>query len=69
MTFQEYTVKGDRFEADIKVPQIQGLANKDLEKSLNEKYRAEGKQLYDQFLDDMENLKNGEGYFSLTAGI
>lgn len=68
VTFQEYTVKGDRFEADIKVPQIQGLANKDLENSLNEKYRAEGKQLYDQFLDEMENLKNGEGYFSVNSG-
>lgn len=68
VTFQEYTVKGDRFEADIKVPQIQGLANKTLENSLNEKYRTEGKQLYDQFLDEMKSLKNGEGSFSVNSG-
>jgi len=37
LTFKEYTVNEDRFKADIKVPAIEGLENKELQNSLNEK--------------------------------
>jgi len=43
LTFKEYTVNEDRFKADIKVPAIEGLENKELQNSLNEKYLAENK--------------------------
>ncbi|HOM02632.1 MAG TPA: DUF3298 domain-containing protein [Acetivibrio sp.] len=68
LTFKEYTVNEDRFKADIKVPSIQGLENKELENSLNEKYLEENKKLYKQFMADMESMKEGEGYLGVDSG-
>ncbi|MBL4937292.1 DUF3298 domain-containing protein [Clostridium sp. YIM B02515] len=69
LTFKEYTVNEDKYKADIKVPSIQGLKNKTLENSLNEKYLAENKKLYDEFKADMENLKkNGDGHLGINSG-
>jgi len=58
--FKEYTVNEDRFKADIKVPAIEGLENKELQNSLNEKYLAENKKLYEEFMAEMENMKKEE---------
>ncbi len=57
LTFRNYTVDEDTFQANIKVPKIQGLENKNLENSLNEKYLAENKKLYDEFMADIKELK------------
>lgn len=61
LTFTEYTVKEDHFDAEIKVPEIQGLEDKDLENSINAKYLEESKALYKQFVADMEGLKEQDG--------
>jgi hypothetical protein len=69
LTLREYTINEDKHKADIKVPLIQGLKNKALENSLNEKYLAENKKLYEGFMTDMENLKkNGDGYSGVNSG-
>jgi hypothetical protein len=69
LTFREYYVNEDKFKADIKVPSIQGLENKTLENSLNEKYLAENKKLYEEFMADMENLKKkGGGNLGVDSG-
>lgn len=69
LTFREYTVNEDKYNADIKVPSIQGLKNKTLESSLNEKYLAENKKLYELFRADMEDLKKeGEGHLGVSSG-
>ncbi len=69
LTFREYTVDEDHFKADIKVPSIQGLEDKDLENSLNEKYLAENKKLYEEFMLEMEDMKkNGAGNFAVDSG-
>ncbi|MBU7005865.1 DUF4179 domain-containing protein [Phosphitispora fastidiosa] len=69
LTFREYTVNEDRFNADIKVPSIHGLENKALENSLNEKYLAENKKLYEEFKVEMENMqKNGQGNSAVDSG-
>lgn len=57
LTFKEYTIKEDNYIADIKTPAIDGLNNKDLQNSLNEKYLDENKKLYEEFTTDMENFK------------
>lgn len=61
LTFKEYTVKEDRFDAEIKVPGIQGLDNKALEKNINAKYLEENKKLYEQFISEMNELKQQGG--------
>jgi hypothetical protein len=70
LTFREYTVKEGKYKADIKVPSIQGLKNKDLENTLNEKYLEENKKLYEDFMADMEDMKksNTDGHMGVDSG-
>lgn len=69
LTFREYAVNEDNFKADIKVPAVQGLKDKNLENSLNEKYLSENKKLYEQFMEDMQTLKkNGGGNLGVNSG-
>jgi len=69
LTFREYKVDENNYNADIKVPEIQGLENKELENSLNEKYLNESKKLYDQFVEDVKDLeKVGGGHLGVDNG-
>lgn len=69
LTFREYTVNEDSYNADIKVLSIQGLENKDLENNLNDKYLTENKKLYEDFMADMEDMKsNGDGHLGVSSG-
>lgn len=69
LTFREYTVNEDSYNADIKVPSIQGLENEDLENNLNDKYLTENKKLYEDFMADMEDMKsNGDGHLGVSSG-
>lgn len=69
LTFKEYAVNEDKHKADIKTPSIQGLKNKELENSLNEKYLTENKKLYEGFMADMEDLKKkGDGHLGVDSG-
>jgi len=53
VTFRELTYQDDHYEADIKVPKIEGLENTDLANSLNEKYLEENTKLYNDFLAEI----------------
>lgn len=69
LTLKEFSVKEEKFDADIKVPEIQGLKNGDLERSINEKYLEENKKLYKQFMSDMEEMKKqGSGNIGAYSG-
>ncbi|MFL0268967.1 DUF3298 and DUF4163 domain-containing protein [Candidatus Clostridium radicumherbarum] len=69
ITFKEYTINQDEYKASLKTPSIQGLDNKTLQNSLNEKYLAENKKLYEQFTEDMKKLKeNGGGHLGVDSG-
>ena len=69
LTFNEYTVNEDKFNANIKTPAIEGLENKELENTLNTKYLEENKKLYDEFISDMKDLKgNGGGNLGINSG-
>lgn len=69
LTFREYKVEEDNYKADIKVPKIQGLEDKDLENSLNKRYLKEGKELYDQFIRDVKDLElAGGGHLGVDNG-
>ena len=69
LTFREYKLKEDTYNADITVPAIQGLENKELESSLNEKYLQENKKLYEDFVAEIEELKkSGGGHMGVDSG-
>ncbi|TCJ04896.1 anti-sigma-V factor rsiV [Cytobacillus praedii] len=69
LTFTEYKVDKEKYQADIKVPAVSDLENEDLAQSLNDKYIKEGKELYDDFMTDMKDLeKNGGGHLGVDSG-
>lgn len=69
LTFREYAVNDGTFNSNIEIPAIQGLENKGLENSLNGKYFEEGKELYEQFNAEMEEMKaNGGGHLGVDSG-
>lgn len=67
-TFRDYKVVEEGFEANIKVPNLSGLENTDLENKLNEQFIAEGQKLYEDFVKQMEEIKKqGEGHIALET--
>ena len=69
LTFREYTVDENTFNANIKVPEISGLKDKKLQNSLNEKYLEENEKLFKEFLADMEDMKEkGGGHLGVDSG-
>jgi hypothetical protein len=69
MTFVEFKVDDEKHHANIKVPAISNLKDKELEKSLNEKYLNENKRLYQEFMLEMESLKEqGDGHLGVESG-
>jgi len=69
LTWTEYEVAEDTYDAKIKVPSIENLENTELANTLNEKYRSEGKALYDDFIAEVGDLKaNGGGHYGIDSG-
>lgn len=68
LTFREFKVDEETYQADIKVPAIKNL-DKELQSTLNQKYLKESKELYQQFQADMKDLKeSGGGHLGVTNG-
>lgn len=69
LTIHEVQLDEESYHASIETPAIEGLENKDLEKTLNEKYLKESQELYDGFQKDMEDLKKqGGGHLGIENG-
>ncbi|MEH7503580.1 DUF3298 domain-containing protein [Neobacillus drentensis] len=69
LTFREFNVDEETYKADIKVPAINNLDNKELQSTLNQKYLKESEKLYQQFQADMKDLKeSGGGHLGVTNG-
>ncbi|MFJ7666263.1 DUF3298 domain-containing protein [Lysinibacillus sp. NPDC097195] len=69
LTWTEYEVAEDTYDAKIKVPSIENLGNTELANTLNEKYRTEGKALYDDFIAEVGDIKaNGGGHYGIDSG-
>lgn len=69
LTFREYKIDEDYYNANVQIPEIQGLENKNLENSLNEKYLKESQELYNQFMDEVKALEQaGGGHLGVDSG-
>lgn len=70
ITFRNYDYDNENYVADIDVPNVEGLDNKELENSLNQKYIAEGKELFDNFTNEVKSMEEieGGGHLAVTAG-
>ncbi|KTD86855.1 DUF3298 and DUF4163 domain-containing protein [Paenibacillus etheri] len=69
LTIKEYIVAEENYDANIKVPAVTNMENKELELGLNNKYLSENKALYDKFQAEIEELKKqGGGHLGLDTG-
>ncbi|GIP39838.1 anti-sigma-V factor RsiV [Paenibacillus sp. J31TS4] len=69
LTFREYKIDNGTTQANIQVPAITNLENKTLEQTLNNKYLEESKKLYDDFIVEMNELKQkGGGHMGVDSG-
>ncbi len=69
LTFKEYKFNDKTYDVNIETPALEGLENKSLQNSLNEKYLTENKELYEQFMNDMKSLEeNGGGHMGVASG-
>lgn len=68
-TVQQLVVDEDHYQADVKTPAIDGLSDKDLQAALNEKYITENKALFEQFEQDVAEMKEmGDGHLGISTG-
>ena len=69
LLLREYTYQEDSYQANLKVPGLDGLNNGGLAAGLNEKYLEENKALYEAFMKDMASLKEaGGGHLGVASG-
>lgn len=57
ITIKNYSIDKNGYKASIDIPKISGLADKKLEYKLNNDFEKEGKKLYEDFLEEMKELK------------
>jgi hypothetical protein len=66
---REYKINEDTYNAEVKVPAVEGLENQELQNSLNEKYLVENEKLYAEFNKEIEELKAaGGGHLGVSSG-
>lgn len=57
ITIKNYSIDKNGYKASIDIPKISGLTDKKLEYKLNNDFEKEGKKLYEDFLEEMKELK------------
>ena len=68
-TAQQLTVDKETYQANVATPAIEGLADEELQASLNKKYIEENKVLFEQFQQDVAELdKAGGGHLGVDTG-
>lgn len=68
LTAHQFTVNEETYQAELNTPEIQGLKNKELQTTLNEKYLEENQMLFQQFKQEMTEMKqNGNGHLGINT--
>lgn len=57
INFKNYRLDENGYDVSINVPKVEGLKDKDLEYKLNKDFEEEGKEMYNEYLTEMEDLK------------
>lgn len=68
VTFTSYKLEDGGYSANIEVPSLENMNNKELQASLNGKYIEESKALYEQFVAETRLQDVEGGHFSLESG-
>ena len=68
-TVQKLALDENTYQADLATPAIDGLENEGLQTSLNEKYIEENKALFEQFKQEVAEMKKaGDGHLGIDTG-
>ena len=59
VNFSNYNFNKNGFDVSVKVPKVEGLKNKKLENELNEELQKEGKSLYNDYVNEVKELQEG----------
>lgn len=57
INFKHYSVNENGYDVSIDVGKVEGLKDKDLEYKLNKEFEAEGEKLYNEYLNEIKDLK------------
>ncbi|MBO1910094.1 DUF3298 domain-containing protein, partial [Microvirga sp. 3-52] len=69
LTVQKLTLDEKTYQADLATPAIEGLENEELQASLNEKYIEENKTQFEQFEEEVDEMKKaGGGHLGIDTG-
>ncbi|MDF1507948.1 DUF3298 domain-containing protein [Robertmurraya sp. DFI.2.37] len=70
LTVTEYKVDEGNYQVTIDIPEVE-MDNKQLEKGLNDKYIAESRELYENFMAEMvaEKVFDREGHLQVESGF
>jgi hypothetical protein len=55
VTIRTLSYEDEKHEVEVKVPQVDGLENKELQSALNEKYLDQNTKLYEEFMNKIED--------------
>jgi len=69
MTFGKYQVNENGYEADVAIPQVQGLMNKELETMLNKTLKENAAEIFTAFEADMAEMKKEFGENEVHMGL
>lgn len=57
INFKHYSLNENGYDVSIDVAKVKGLKDKDLEYKLNKDFEAEGEKLYNEYLNEIKDLK------------
>lgn len=68
-TFRNYSIKEEGFDAEINIPKIEGLGDKEIEEKLNKEFIENGQKMYNDFIKEMEQIKESgnQGHKSVVS--
>ncbi len=69
VTFERYIHKDNGYNAEVSTPQLNGLADKNLEEKLNSEFKENAKKIISQYEEDVKEIKEQFGDESIHMGI
>ncbi len=67
VTIRTLSYEDEKHEVEVKVPQVDGLKNKELQDTLNEKYLDQNTKLYEEFMNKIEDKELTSANLALYA--
>lgn len=64
---KNWYIHEDTMDLNLSTPKLDGLGNEALERALNQKYYEENKALHDEFVRDMDSIKEVGGHLGVSS--